>query len=70
MQDGTEFRGSASYLEGTYFSRWDDAGMMSDGLFYAMAGTAQVQPDGSVSVSGQSDMNTLQYNCSAYLLKE
>lgn len=70
MQDGTEFRGRAALIENIYVSRWDDAGLMSGGSFFAMAGTAQVQPDGSVAVSGQSDMNTLQYDCSAYFLKD
>ena len=70
MKNATEFRGKASLSDGLFVSRWDNSGLFSGGAFYAMAGTAQIQPDGSVSLSGQSDLNTLQYNCSAYLMQD
>ncbi len=66
LVDGIEIRGAASLIEGMLASQWDQAGALYQGRYYAVTGTAEAQPDGSVHLTGESSRNTQIFSAIAY----
>lgn len=66
LTQGVEIRGQAAMHNNTSVSSWDDAGATYDEEYFALSGTAILQPDGSLDISGHSDHNTVIYQARAY----
>ncbi len=63
-----EVRGKANLLNEAFITNWDEAGVSFEDEFYAITGVALLQPDGSVSINGQSDVNSRRHQAFAYRL--
>lgn len=64
-----QVRGMAKETEQVLVSQWDQAGMLYGGAYYATAGQAYRMPDGTVNVSGSTDLDGVQHASAAYRLR-
>ena len=68
LRPNIEIRGKANLLNESFITNWDEAGVALEDEFYAITGVALLQPDGSVSINGQSDVNSRRHQALAYRL--
>lgn len=61
-----QLRGHASQNEHMLSADWHEGGVMYNDACYAVSGAALLNPDGVVSISGVTDLNTTQYQSAAY----
>ncbi|HDP34520.1 MAG TPA: hypothetical protein ENN29_05360 [Candidatus Hydrogenedentes bacterium] len=66
LMDEIEIRGKASIFDQMLSSQWDQAGALYQGDYYAVTGTALAQPDGSISLNGESSHSMRRFSAVAY----
>lgn len=66
LENGAEIRGKSTLLEDAFISQWDEGALFMDNIYYSLTGAAVLQPDGSVALSGHTDLNTIRYDSTAY----
>ena len=66
LLDGIEIRGEASITEQILTSQWNQAGALYQGEYFAVTGTAEMRPDGSVILDGESNNSTQTFRAIAY----
>lgn len=66
INNSIEVRGKAPITENFMASQWDEAAMAQEGLYYAAAGVAVFQANGTINVSCQTDLDSLRYQATAY----
>ena len=66
LNGNVEIRGRAMPFDEALAPPWEEAGMLYEGVYYALAGVATLRQDGAVQLSGQCDHNTLEYESVAY----